>query len=76
MISYSPYSRTDLARKSRHFGHDFRGDFRIFVVVYGPYGTVRTADCGHGKRGTEEVVQQYGFGTENEADLCGTDLVL
>jgi hypothetical protein len=54
----------------------FEADFRILVVVYGSYGTVRTADYGHEKQGTEEVVQQYGFGMENEADLCGTDLVL
>jgi hypothetical protein len=34
----------------------FKADFKIFVVVSGPYGTVRTIDCGHEKRGTEEVV--------------------
>jgi hypothetical protein len=58
------------------FGSIFEAIFRFSVVVFGAYGTVRTVDCGHRKRGTKEAGQQYGFGTENEADLCGTDLVL
>jgi hypothetical protein len=44
-----PYSRTDLARKSRNFGHRFRGGFLFFVRCFWAYGTVRTTDCGHGK---------------------------
>jgi hypothetical protein len=28
-------------------GMVFEADFRIWVVVSGPYETVRTADCGH-----------------------------
>jgi hypothetical protein len=57
-------------------GTVFEVDFRIWVVVSRPYETVRTTNCGHKKRGTKEVVQQYGFGMENEANFCGTDLVL
>jgi hypothetical protein len=58
------------------FGTVFEAVFRFSVGFFGPYGTVRTSDCGHGKRGTEEAGQQYDFGTKNEADFCGTDLVL
>jgi hypothetical protein len=58
------------------FGTIFKAVFRFSVAVFGPYGIVRTTDCEHEKRGTEEAGQRYGFGTENEADLCGTDLVL
>jgi hypothetical protein len=50
--------------------------FRFLVAVLGPYGTVHIVDCGHAKRGTEKAGQRYDFGTENEADFCGTDLVL
>jgi hypothetical protein len=56
------------------FGTIFEADFRLLVVVSGPYRTVRTTDCWHGFRGTEQVVQQYGFGTDYEADF-GTVLV-
>jgi hypothetical protein len=71
---YSPYRfGTEI---EAIFGTVFEAIFRFSVVVFGPYGTVRTVDCGHGKRGTEEAGQRYGFGTENEADFCGTDLVL
>jgi hypothetical protein len=57
-------------------GTIFEAHFKIFVLVSGLYEIVRTAHHGHKKRGTEEVVQQYGFGTENEAYFCGTNLVL
>jgi hypothetical protein len=59
-----------------NFWHNFRGDFYIFGGCFGPYGTICTVHCGHGKRGTEEAGQWYGFGMENEAGFCGTDLVL
>jgi hypothetical protein len=58
------------------FGTVFEAIFRFSMVVFGPYETVRTVDCGHRKRGTEEAGHRYDFGTENEADFCGTDLVL
>jgi hypothetical protein len=58
------------------FGTIFEAIFRFSMAVCGSYGTVRTVDCGHEKRGTEEAGQWYDFGTENETDLCGTDLVL
>jgi hypothetical protein len=54
----------------------FEADFRIFMVVSWPYETICTADCGHGKRDTEKVVQQYNFATKKEADFCGIELVL
>jgi hypothetical protein len=74
---YSPYSTVRIWHKNRgSFGHGFRGRFQILFVVSGPYGTVRTTDCWHRNRGTEEVVQQYGFGTKNEAEFSGTVLVL
>jgi hypothetical protein len=57
-------------------GMDFEEDFNFMFIIYGSYGTVRTVYYAHRKRGTEVVVQLYGFGMENEADLCGTDLVL
>jgi hypothetical protein len=50
--------------------------FKVLFIVSGSYGTICTADYGHGKRGMEDVVQQYNFGMKNEAYLCGTDLVL
>ena len=55
---------------------DFKADFYFMFVVLGSYETAHTVDCGHGKRGTEEAGQWYDFGTENEVDFCGTDLVL
>jgi hypothetical protein len=55
---------------------DFEVDFYFLFTVFGSYGTVCTVDCGHEKRGMEEAGQRYDFGTKNEADLCGTDLVL
>jgi hypothetical protein len=55
---------------------DFKVDFNFMFIVLGPYRTVCTTDCGHKKRGTKVVVQQYGFGTKNEANFYGTDLVL
>ena len=58
------------------FGMIFKANSRFFVVVSRPYRTVHTGDCGHGKLGTEEAGQRYGFGTKNEADFCGIDLVL
>ena len=58
------------------FGMVFEAIFRFLVAGFGPYGTVRTVDCGHEKRGTKESRQHYDFGTENEADFCGTVLVL
>jgi hypothetical protein len=58
------------------FGTIFEAISIFFVVVSGPYEIVRTGDCGHKKRGTKEVGQRYGFGIENEANFCGTDLVL
>jgi hypothetical protein len=58
------------------FGTVFEAVSRFFVAISGPYGTVRTGDCVHRKRGTEETGQWYGFGTENKADFCETDLVL
>jgi hypothetical protein len=58
------------------FGTIFAVVFRLSVAVFGPYRTVRSCDCGHEKQGMKEVGQRYGFGTKNEADLCGTDLVL
>jgi len=58
------------------FGSVFEVIFRFSMVVFGSYGTVRTVDCGHRKRGTEEAGQRYDFGTKNEADFYGTDLVL
>jgi hypothetical protein len=33
-------------------GMENKVDFRLLVVVFGPYGTVRTVDCWHGNRGT------------------------
>jgi hypothetical protein len=38
-------------------GMVFEADFNFFVVVSRSYGTVCTADYGHGKRGIEEVIQ-------------------
>jgi hypothetical protein len=58
------------------FGTVFEAVFRFSVVVFGPYRTVRTSVYGHEKQGTKEARQWYGFGTKNEADFCGTDLVL
>jgi hypothetical protein len=57
-------------------GMDFEADFSFLFAISGPCGTVRTADWGHGKQGTEVAIQQYGLGKENEADFCGADLVL
>jgi hypothetical protein len=57
-------------------GTVFEADFSFFVVVSGSYEIVCTADRGHRKRGTEEAVQKYDFGTENETDFCGIDLAL
>jgi hypothetical protein len=82
-VLYGSYSSYDSVQSVRIWheieaalGTDFEADFSFLFTVSGPYGTVRTTDCGHEKRGTEVVVQQYGFGTKNEADFCGTDLVL
>jgi hypothetical protein len=58
------------------FGTVFETIFKFSVVVSGSYGIVCTVYCGHRKRGTEEARQRYDFGMENEADFCGTDLVL
>jgi hypothetical protein len=77
---YSPYDSV----QSYGFGMEieafwgtiFEVDFKILVVVYGSYGTVHTVVCGHKNRGTEQVVQQYHFGMENEADFYGTVLVM
>jgi hypothetical protein len=30
------------------FGTFFEADFKLLVDVSGPYGTIRTTDCGHG----------------------------
>jgi hypothetical protein len=77
---YSPYNFIQLygfgTEIEAVLGTIFKVDFRILFVVSGPYGTVRTTDCWHENRGTEEVVQQYGFGTENEVEFGGTVLVL
>jgi hypothetical protein len=72
-----PYSRTmDLAQKSRHFGHRISRQISVFCSLF----LGRTEQSVQLTVGTEneveEAVQQYGFGTENEADFCGTDLVL
>jgi hypothetical protein len=66
----------DLAEIKAIFGTVFETIFGFLVVVFGLYGTVRIVECGHEKRGMEEAGQWYGFGTKNEADFCGTDLVL
>jgi hypothetical protein len=83
MDPYIPYDSVQSVQPYRFgmeieaiFGTVFGAIFSFSVVVFGPYGTVRTVDCGHEKRGTEEVGQRYDFGTKNEADFCGTDLVL
>jgi hypothetical protein len=59
-----------------NLGTIFEVDFIFMFVVFGLYGTVHTIDCWQEKRGMEEVVQQYGFGTKNEAKFGGTVLVL
>jgi hypothetical protein len=69
--------RTNLGTKIEGiFGMVFKVVSIFFVVVYGLYRTVCIGDCGHGKRGMKEARQRYGFGTKNEADFCGTDLLL
>jgi hypothetical protein len=53
----------------------FEVDFQILFIVSGSYGTICTTDCWHENRGTEQVLQHYGFGTENEAEFGGTVLL-
>jgi hypothetical protein len=71
-ILYSPYSQYGFGTEIEAvLGTIFEADFRFLFVVSGPYGTVRTTDCWHKNRGTEEVVQQYGFGTKTRQNLVG-----
>jgi hypothetical protein len=46
-----PYSRQIWHGNQGISGMDFETDFCFLFVILGPYGTVHTADCGHGKRG-------------------------
>jgi hypothetical protein len=68
-IPYSPY-RFGTEIKAV-LGMVFEADFRFLFAVSGPYGTVRTNDCWHRKRGMEEVVQQYRFDTFFEIEFLG-----
>jgi hypothetical protein len=76
-IPHSPYSMYGFGTEIEAIlGTVFDADFRILFAVSGPYKTINTTDCWHGNRGTEEAIQQYGFGTKNEAEFGGTVLVL
>jgi hypothetical protein len=57
-------------------GTVFEADFRIFVVVFGPYRTVRTAGLWARKTRYGRGHTAVRFWHKNEADFCGTDLVL
>jgi hypothetical protein len=71
-----PYNHTDLAQKSRQFLARFSRQFSDFRWLF--LGCMEQSVHGlwawktrYGRGGTA-----VRFGTENEADFCGTDLVL
>jgi hypothetical protein len=81
--SYStdPYSLYNYVQSVKPYGFGtkieavlgmiFEVYFRFLFVVSGSYRTIRTINCWHGKRGTEEAVQQYEFGTFFEIEFLG-----
>ena len=71
-----PTVYTNLARKSRQFLAWFLRQFLDFRWLFLGCTEQSVQWTGHGKQGTEEAGQRYDFGTKNEADFCGTDLVL
>jgi hypothetical protein len=72
---YSPYSKRKGNRNRGGDWHEFRGWF----VDVDSYRTVHTAGCLHDFRGVAisgRTLQQYGLGTDYEADFGGTVWVL